>query len=60
MRLVVGYAPFQFRVRKSTILIFWLVILAIFLSIYFFAPSLFNQMRQVSYQNTPYVDTPLK
>jgi hypothetical protein len=50
----------QFRVKHSTIIIFWLAVLAIFLSIYFFAPSLFNQMRQVSYQNTPYVDTPLK
>ncbi len=50
----------QFRIRRSTVITFWLVILAIFLGIYFFAPSLFNQMRQVSYQNTPYVDTPLK
>jgi uncharacterized protein YpmB len=54
------YQGFQFRVRRSTIIIFWILVLAIFLSIYFFFPSLFNQMRQVSYQNTPYVDTPLK
>lgn len=51
---------FQFRIRRSTIILFWLCVLAIFLGIYFFAPSLFNQMRQVSYQNTPYVDTPIK
>lgn len=50
----------QFRIKRSTVIIFWLLVLVIFLSIYFFAPSLFNQMRQVSYQNTPYVDTPLK
>jgi uncharacterized membrane protein affecting hemolysin expression len=50
----------RFRVRRSTVIIFWLLIVAIFLGIYFFAPSLFNQMRQVSYQNTPYVDTPLR
>lgn len=48
-----------FRVRRSTVIIFWLIVIAIFLGIYFFAPSLYNQMRQVSYQNTPYVDTPL-
>lgn len=51
---------FQFRVKRSTVILFWLSVLAIFLGIYFFAPSLFNQMRQVSYQNTPYVDTPMK
>lgn len=51
---------FKFRVRRSTVIIFWLLVLAIFLGIYFLAPSLYNQMRQVSYQNTPYVDTPLK
>ncbi len=49
-----------FRIRRSTVIIFWLVVLAIFLSIYFFAPSLYNQMRQVSYQKTPYVDTPVR
>lgn len=48
----------QFRVRRSTVIIFWLIILAIFLGIYFFYPSLYNQMRQVSYQSTPYVNTP--
>lgn len=47
-------------IRRSTIIIFWLVILAIFGGIYFFAPSLYHQMRQTSYQNTPYVDTPMK
>ena len=51
---------FQFRVKHSTIIIFWLMVLMVFLGIYLFVPSLFNQMRQVSYQNTPYVDTPLK
>lgn len=50
----------KFRVRRSTVIIFWLAVLGIFLGIYFFFPSLFNQMRQVSYQNTPFVDTPLK
>lgn len=50
---------FNFHFRRSTTIIFWLVVLAIFLGIYFFAPSLFNRIRQVSYQNTPYVDTPL-
>lgn len=51
---------FKFHMRRSTILIFWLIVLAIFLGIYFFNPSLFNQMRQFSYQKTPFVDTPLK
>ena len=50
---------FQFRVSRLTIIIFWVIVLAIFLGIYLFAPSLFNQMQQASYQNTPYVDTPL-
>lgn len=49
-----------FRIRRSTIVIFWLSVLVIFLAIYFFAPSLINQMRQATYQNTPYVDTPLR
>lgn len=49
----------RFRIRRSTVIIFWLLVLAIFLGIYFFAPSLYNQMRQVSYQNTPYVNTPM-
>lgn len=49
----------QFRVRRSTVIIFWLVIFTILLGIYFFSPSLYNRMRQVSYQNTPFVDTPL-
>lgn len=49
---------FQFKVRRSTVILFWLFVIVIFLGIYFFAPSIFNQMRQVSYQNTPYVDTP--
>lgn len=50
---------FQFRIRRSTIIIFWMIVLIIFLIIYFFFPSLFNQMRQSSYQETPYVNTPL-
>lgn len=50
---------FLFRIRRSTVIIFWLVVLAIFLGIYFFAPSLYNQMRQVSYQNTPFVNPPI-
>ncbi len=48
----------RFRIRRSTVIIFWLLVLVIFLGIYFFAPSLYNQMRQASYQSTPYVDTP--
>lgn len=50
----------RFRIRRSTILIFWFLVVAIFIGIYFFFPSIFNQMRQVTYQNTPYVDTPIK
>ena len=50
----------KFRVKRSTVVIFWLTILTIFLIIYLFFPSLFHQMRQVSYQNTPYVDTPMR
>lgn len=50
---------FRFRVRRSTVIIFWLLVLILFLGIYFFSPSIFNQMRQVSYQKTPFVDTPL-
>lgn len=49
---------FRTSIRRSTVIIFWLVVLAIFAGIYFFAPSIFNQMRQATYQNTPYVDTP--
>jgi len=51
---------FQFRVNRTVILVFWSIVLAIFLGIYLFAPSIFNQMRQVSYQNTPFVDTPMR
>ncbi len=50
---------FKFQIRRSTVLVFWLLVLLIFLGIFFFYPSLFNQMRQATYQNTPYVDTPL-
>lgn len=49
---------FKISVRRSTVLIFWLLVLLIFAIIYFFAPSLFNQMQQTTYQNTPYVNTP--
>lgn len=49
----------KFRVRRSTVIIFWVAVILILLSVYFFYPSLYNQMRQVSYQNTPFVDTPL-
>lgn len=55
-----GHDEFRFRISRWVIIIFWVAALAIFFGIYFFAPSLFNEMRQVSYQNTPYVDTPLK
>ncbi|WP_154017869.1 hypothetical protein [Candidatus Protochlamydia phocaeensis] len=49
---------FSFQVNRWVVILFWIGVLAIFLVIYFFYPSLFNQMRQVSYQDTPYVDTP--
>lgn len=48
----------SFRVRRSTVIVFWVVVLAILFGIYFFAPSLFNRMQQSSYQKTPYVDVP--
>ena len=53
------YDWLRFRVRRSTVIIFWLLVLILFLGIYLFRPSIFNQMRQASYQNTPFVDTPL-
>lgn len=49
---------FRVRINRSTVIIFWLIVLIIFLGIYFFRPTLFNQMRQTTYQNTPFVDTP--
>lgn len=51
---------FKVPIRRSTVLLFWVTVIAVFLLIYFFAPSLFNQMRQVTYQNTPYVNTPIQ
>lgn len=48
----------SFRVRRSTVIVFWVVVLSVLLGIYFFSPSLFNRMQQASYQKTPYVDVP--
>ncbi len=49
---------FTTPINRRVVIIFWLVVLVVFLSIYFFAPSVYNQMRQESYQDTPFVDTP--
>lgn len=49
---------FLFRMSRLAVLIFWILVAATFLLIYLFAPSLFNEMRQASYQSTPYVNTP--
>lgn len=51
-------AWFKKPIRSKTIILFWLVILGIFLGIAIFFPSLINRMRQTSYQETPYVNTP--
>lgn len=49
---------FYFQTSYKVIIIFWVTVLAILLGIYFFAPSVFNQMRQASYQDTPYINLP--
>jgi len=54
-----GSDRFGFRISKYAVLIFWVIILLVFLGIYFFNPSLLNRMRQASYQETPFVNTPL-
>ncbi len=51
---------FLIKIPRWIIIAFWVILIAGFGVIYWFYPSLYNQMRQVSYQNTPYVDTPLK
>jgi hypothetical protein len=45
--------------NRTTVIIFWLVVLAIFVGLYLYSPSLFNQVRQTPYQKTPYVNTPM-
>lgn len=49
---------FEFRISRRGVIVFWLLIISVFLGIYFFKPSLFYQMQQATYQNTPYVNTP--
>ena len=51
---------FLFRMSPRAVLIFWLIVVTTFVVIYFFAPSLFNEMRQAAYQNTPFVNTPVE
>ena len=49
---------FEFRISRTIVIVFWLIVIGVFLGIYFFKPSLFYQMQQATYQNTPYVNTP--
>ncbi|CUI17334.1 putative secreted protein [Candidatus Protochlamydia naegleriophila] len=51
-------SPAFFKTTYRKLILFWLAILLTFLVIYFFFPSLFNQMRESSYQDTPYINLP--
>ncbi|MBS4163868.1 Uncharacterized protein PRO82_001174 [Candidatus Protochlamydia amoebophila] len=49
---------FSFKMSRLALIIFWFIIGLIFLGIYAFDSTLFNKMRQVSYQDTPYINLP--
>lgn len=51
-------SPSFLKMTHRKLILFWLVIVLTFLAIYFFFPSLFNQMRESSYQDTPYINLP--
>lgn len=51
---------FNVKISYGTIFIFWFLVALIFLYVIFYNPSLFNQMQQASYTQTPYVNTPLR
>jgi hypothetical protein len=51
---------FTIQVKTSTVIIFWIMVLCFFAGVYFFVPSLMNRFRQTEYQNTPFVNTPLR
>lgn len=48
----------KIKISRWKVIVFWALVISILVGIYFFQPGLINRMRQTTYQETPFVNTP--